>query len=161
MDDFHILPVEQGWQDTIRFKGEGHRCSILKRLVSNCIPMPPIRKLRQWSPPLTLGILVSVFTMWQSSKGLPTKRLKEIKWFINWLSGKIWCFNPIFLFFSCMSITQTYMFPYGHVLTHMVPYFLYGLYGPVWSSLVQYGPKWSCMALHGLVWNCMVLHSPA
>ena len=37
MEDFHSLPVEQGWQDTIRFKEEVHSCSILKRLVSNCI----------------------------------------------------------------------------------------------------------------------------
>ena len=32
--DFYLLPDEQGWQDTIHFKEEGHRCSILKSFVS-------------------------------------------------------------------------------------------------------------------------------
>ena len=39
INDFHILPVEQGWQDTIHFKEEGHKCSILKRFIFNCIPL--------------------------------------------------------------------------------------------------------------------------
>ena len=33
IDDFYFLSYEQGWQDTIRFKEEGQRCSILKRWV--------------------------------------------------------------------------------------------------------------------------------
>ena len=75
MDDFHILPVEQGWQDTIRFKEEGHRCSILKKLVSQLYLYT--KKFIQsfpWaasegSPPLTLGTPVYVITILQCSKG--------------------------------------------------------------------------------------------
>ena len=33
-DDFNLLPDEQECQDTIRFNEEGHRCSILKKLIS-------------------------------------------------------------------------------------------------------------------------------
>ena len=36
MDKFQLLPDDQGWQDTIHFKDEGHRCSILKRWVPSC-----------------------------------------------------------------------------------------------------------------------------
>ena len=28
MDDFQLLPDDRGWQDTIHFKDEGHRCSM-------------------------------------------------------------------------------------------------------------------------------------
>ena len=35
-DDFQLLPYDRGWQDTIHFKDEGLRCSILKRWVLSC-----------------------------------------------------------------------------------------------------------------------------
>ena len=36
MDDFQLLPNDEGWQDTIHFKDEGHGCSILKIWVPSC-----------------------------------------------------------------------------------------------------------------------------
>ena len=36
MDDFQLLPDDRGWQDTIHFKDEGHRCSILKTWIPSC-----------------------------------------------------------------------------------------------------------------------------